>query len=71
MSENDRRDLRMNRIGLVFQEFALVEYVSVLENVLLPFRMGYVMKLTADVRARAGDLLVQAGLRGFEKRFPY
>ncbi len=34
-----RRAFRLARIGLVFQEFELLEYLSVLDNVLLPNRL--------------------------------
>lgn len=34
------RTLRLNRMGLVFQDFALVDYLTVGENVLLPLRLA-------------------------------
>jgi putative ABC transport system ATP-binding protein len=36
-SEVQRRDYRISNIGLVFQEFELLEHLTVAENVLLPY----------------------------------
>ena len=37
LNEKKRRDLRSASFGLVFQEFELLEYLSVADNILLPF----------------------------------
>ena len=39
LDERQRRDFRPSRIGLVFQEFELLEYLNVLDNILLPYRL--------------------------------
>ncbi len=56
MSDAERRRHRISRIGLVFQEFELLEYLSVLDNILLPYRIHPAMRLDAAVRARAAGL---------------
>ena len=48
-----RRAFRVRRIGLVFQEFELLEYLSVLDNVLLPYRIHRELRLDAAARERA------------------
>ncbi len=53
MSDRARRQFRVQHIGLVFQEFELLEYLSVLDNVLLPYFLTPALKLDDDVRARA------------------
>ncbi len=53
LNERMRRDFRIRNIGLVFQEFELLEYLSVLDNILLPYRINPSMKLNAAVRDRA------------------
>ncbi len=56
MSDRARRQFRVRHIGLVFQEFELLEYLSVLDNVLLPYFLTPALKLDDDVRARARRL---------------
>jgi putative ABC transport system ATP-binding protein len=40
MSAQALREFRLRHVGLVFQDFALLEYLTVEENVLLPMRLG-------------------------------
>lgn len=62
MSESARRRFRLTKIGLVFQSFELIEYLNVLDNVLLPCRINNALPLTAEIRKRAEDLIEQVGL---------
>ena len=62
MADAARRDFRITRIGFVFQDFQLIEYLNVLDNVLHPFRITSALDLTPEVRRQAGDLLRQLGL---------
>ena len=72
LGDADRRDFRIARIGFVFQDFELLEYLSVLDNVLHPYRITKALELTRGVREQAGNLLQQMGLgdklrRGVER----
>ena len=62
LSEAERRAHRIRRLGFVFQDFPLVDYLSILDNVLLPFRLTRALELDADARERAGSLLDRLGL---------
>jgi putative ABC transport system ATP-binding protein len=57
-----RRDFRIRTIGLVFQEFELLEYLSVLDNVLLPYRISPALSLDRQVRDRALGLARRVGI---------
>ena len=57
-------------MGLVFQEFELLEYLSVLENILLPFRINQVLTLDSDVIERARHLASDVGLGEKLLRYP-
>ncbi len=57
-----RRDFRIGNVGLVFQEFELLEYLSVLDNILLPYRINGSMKLDREVRRRAVRLAEEVGI---------
>jgi len=62
MPDRQRRAFRLQQIGLVFQSFELIEYLTVLDNVLLPARINPVITLTIDLRDRARELLTQVGM---------
>ncbi len=64
-----RRDFRIRHIGLVFQEFELLEYLSVLDNILLPFRINRSLEVTREVRQRAAELAEEVGIVGHLGRF--
>ena len=68
LSKSQRSELRLRRIGFVFQEFNLIPVLSALENV------EFVMLLQGvahDERsARARGLLKELGLEGLEQRRP-
>lgn len=64
-----RRDFRIRQIGLVFQEFELLEYLSVLDNILLPFRINRSLELDKEVRGRAAELAEEVGIGGYLGRY--
>jgi putative ABC transport system ATP-binding protein len=62
LSDAARRDFRIAGIGMVFQQFELVEYLDARENILLPFSINSTLKLDASVRASAVALARSLGL---------
>jgi len=62
LADSPCRDFRVSNIGLVFQEFELLEYLTVLDNILLPFRISPALKLNASVRQRAVQLAQDVGI---------
>lgn len=68
MSDAERRAFRIRMIGMVFQEFELLEYLSVLDNILLPCRITGALPLTDAVRRRAAELVDRVGLGGKLRR---
>ena len=59
LSDAGRRDFRITQIGFIFQDFELLDYLSVLDNILHPYRITRALKLTPAVRRRARDLAGQ------------
>ncbi len=57
-----RRNYRIANIGFVFQDFQLIEYLSVRDNILHPFRINRSLRLSKEVRRRAEELADQTGL---------
>ena len=70
LSDAQRRDFRITNIGLVFQEFELLEYLSVLDNILLPYRINAALALDGAVRERAEQLAAEVGIADKLHRFP-
>jgi putative ABC transport system ATP-binding protein len=65
-----RRRLRLTRMGLVFQEFELLEYLNVLDNVLIATRLTPLLPLNAARRQDAVELARQVGLEDKLLRYP-
>ena len=55
---NERAQLRTNQIGFVFQQFHLVPYLSLIENVLVPAVASHL----PDAEDRAKQLIEEVGL---------
>ncbi|HMF37051.1 MAG TPA: ABC transporter ATP-binding protein, partial [Isosphaeraceae bacterium] len=68
MSEAMQNLYRREQVGFIFQSFNLINNLSALENVLVPFLPR---GITADQRARAGELLKQVGLENRLDHHPY
>ena len=70
LGPEDRQDFRATRVGLVFQEFELLDYLDVLDNVLLPYRVSPAQHLDDAARQRARELIEQVGLAAKVHAFP-
>jgi ABC-type lipoprotein export system ATPase subunit len=62
LDDSKRREFRIANLGLVFQEFELLEYLSVLDNILLPYRFTPALRMDCAVRERAESLARQVGI---------
>jgi len=67
MQEKKRTSLRLRYLGYIFQEFALAEELTALENVMLPAMM---IESVGTCRKRALELLELVGLKGLDKHQP-
>ncbi|MHC4202354.1 MAG: ABC transporter ATP-binding protein [Planctomycetota bacterium] len=64
------RNLRISRVGFIFQEFELLEYLGTVENILLPYLVNRSLVLDAEVRERARELATTVGLGAMLERRP-
>lgn len=69
LSDRQRRRLRLSRIGMVFQEFELLEYLSARENILLARLLEQGLD-EAALRRRADELAAAAGITHVLRRKP-
>ena len=67
MHEKRRTSLRLRYLGYIFQEFALAEELTALENVMLPAMM---IETISSCRERARKLLDLVGLEGLHDHQP-
>ena len=70
LNDAGRRDFRIRNIGFVFQDFELLDYLSILDNILHPYRITSALKLTGEVCQRAIFLAEQMGVAGHLKKHP-
>jgi putative ABC transport system ATP-binding protein len=68
MEMNRLADLRLHRIGFVFQTYSLIPVLSAIENVEFVLRLLGVPPKEREMRAR--EVLRQVGLEGLENRRP-
>ncbi|MBL1436807.1 MAG: glycine betaine/L-proline ABC transporter ATP-binding protein [Rhodobacteraceae bacterium] len=61
-------DIRRHKMGMVFQHFALLPHLTVLENVAFPLTIQGQAKAAADTRAR--EVIELVGLGGRENYYP-
>jgi putative ABC transport system ATP-binding protein len=62
LSDAERRRFRITTIGFVFQDFELLDYLDVMDNILHPYRITDVLKLDRSVRQRAEELADAMGI---------
>ena len=71
LSDKQRRDFRINHIGFIFQDFALIDYLNVYDNIIHPYRISKALKLDREVIARITDLSELMGIADKLKRYPH
>ena len=69
-TDPERRAFRIRNIGLIFQEFELLEHLTVRENILLPYFVSGALKLDATVEQELGEISRVLGIDEYLKRLP-
>ena len=62
LSEAARRTFRIRRVGFVFQDFKLIEHLSVRENIRLPYRLHHALTWNKATGQRLGELAGALGI---------
>ena len=67
-SDQELIEIRRKKMGMVFQQFALMPHLTVLENAAFPLEVQGVDRATREARAR--DVIELVGLQGREAYYP-
>lgn len=71
LSDAERRDFRLRKVGFVFQDFQLIEYLSARDNILHPFRISSTLRLDRAARERSEALAREMGVADKLSRTPH
>jgi len=69
---NDRRnrEFRISNIGFIFQNFELLDYLTVEQNILLPITIGRGLRADAAIRERMESTLERMGIADRRRAYP-
>ena len=67
-SDAEMIELRRHKMGMVFQHFALLPHLTVLENVAFPLEVQGIDRIKREARAR--EIITLVGLSGRESSYP-
>jgi putative ABC transport system ATP-binding protein len=70
LGDTGRRNFRITNIGFIFQDFGLLDYLDVRDNILHPYRITDALVLNSDVRGRADMLAENMGIADKLLRHP-
>ncbi len=70
LPDAERRDFRITNIGFVFQDFELLDYLNVLDNILHPYRITRALLLNKEIRDRARALAENMDIADKLQRYP-
>ena len=70
LSDAERRRFRASRIGFVFQDFALLDYLSARQNIYYPYRITPALVLDEAARDRGERLAMACGIGDKLDRHP-
>jgi len=70
LTEKGRRDYRIREIGFVFQDFKLLDYLNVMDNILLTLRINKILKIGNDSKKKAGKLAESLDISDKLSKFP-
>lgn len=68
LNDTRRRDFRISNIGFVFQDFELLDYLNVMDNILHPYRITGALELNKEIKQRANALAEEMGIGDKMKR---
>ena len=62
MNDKAIRKHRISNIGFIFQEFELLEYLNVMDNLILPYKINKSLVLDAEIKDKAKEIANRIGI---------
>ena len=62
MNYKEIRKHRISNIGFIFQEFELLEYLNVMDNLILPYKINKSLVLDAEIEDKAKEIANRIGI---------
>ena len=62
MNDNDIRKHRISNIGFIFQEFELLDYLNVMDNLVLPYKINKSLSLDEEIKDKAKEIANRIGI---------
>ena len=62
MNDKEIRKHRILNIGFIFQEFELLEYLNVIDNLILPYKINKSLVLDAEIKDKAKEIANRIGI---------
>tara|TARA_Y100001934_G_C12300521_1_gene749660 strand:- start:210 stop:899 length:690 start_codon:yes stop_codon:yes gene_type:complete len=62
MNDKEIRKHRISNIGFIFQEFELLEYLNVMDNLILPYKINKSLVLDAEIKDKAKKIANRIGI---------
>ena len=62
MNDKEIRKHRILNIGFIFQEFELLEYLNVMDNLILPYKINKSLALDAEIKDKAKEIANRIGI---------
>ena len=63
LKEQDRRQFRISNIGFIFQDFELINYLNVFDNIIHCYRLNPTLKLNKEIKNKAYNLAEKVGIK--------
>ena len=62
MNDNDIRKHRISNIGFIFQEFELLDYLNVMDNIVLPYKINKSLSIDEEIKNKAKEIANRIGI---------
>ena len=70
LEDAERRNFRIQRIGFIFQDFKLIPYLNVMDNILLPYRINSSISMNNETLQSAVSIAEELGIQDKMKKYP-